>query len=265
MSDKISILVPTYNRRKFLPLLLHNIKSQDYPHDLLTLVIDDDGDESFIADEGLDEVRQYLYPIKLLYIKNKKRRNIGTKRNNLIKSCPTKIFCMMDDDDIYLPTYISYSYKVLKDNKYGCVGSDKDLFDTLLIEGLGCYNNESMITGLTRPDGTQTCPHYGMSDKNFDIHAIDCGNNKGLIHEASIMASKKWYNGSCKFASNSKGEGAKLFNGQDKLVGITDIRNVMICLQHSGNTVDKMQFARKDNKLEIKLSDELKEKLKIIL
>jgi len=233
MTDKISILIPTYNRRKFLPLLLHNIKSQDYPHDLLTVVIDDDGDESFIADEGLNEVRQYLYPIKLLYIKNKKRRNIGTKRNNLIKSCATKIFCMMDDDDIYLPTYISYSYKVLKDNKYGCVGSDKMLFT--------------------------------MSDKNFDIHAIDCGNNKGLIHEASIMASKKWYNGSCKFASNSKGEGSKLFNGQDKLVGITDIRNVMICLQHSGNTVDKMQFARKDNKLEIKLSDELIQKLKIML
>ncbi len=233
MSDKISILVPTYNRRKFLPLLLHNIKTQDYPHDLLTLVIDDDGDESFIADEGLDEVRQYLYPIKLLYIKNKKRRNIGTKRNNLIKSCPTKIFCMMDDDDIYLPTYISYSYKVLKDNKYGCVGSDKMLFT--------------------------------MSDKNFDIHAIDCGNNKGLIHEATIMATKKWYNGSCKFASNSKGEGAKLFNGQDKLVGITDIRNVMICIQHKNNTVDKMQFAREDNKLEINISDELIQKLKIIL
>jgi len=39
----------------------------------------------------------------------------------------------------------------------------------------------------------------------------------------------------------------------------------MVCLQHDGNTVDKMQFAREDNKLDIELSDELIHKLKSIL
>tara|TARA_R110000803_G_scaffold6064_2_gene19813 strand:+ start:171 stop:872 length:702 start_codon:yes stop_codon:yes gene_type:complete len=233
MSDKISILVPTWNRSKFLPLLLHNIKSQDYPHELLTVIIDDDGDVPFIQPDDIVTVRNFLYPINLLYIKNKKRRTIGKKRNDLIKSCPTKIFCMMDDDDIYIDTYISYSYKMLKDNNLGCVGSDKMLFT--------------------------------MSENDFDIHAIDCGDTKMLIHEATLMMTRKWYNASCKFGNNSKGEGANLFYGHEKTVGITDVSKVMICLQHSGNTVDKLQFARDDNKIDIQLSPELIEKLRSIL
>ena len=44
----------------------------------------------------------------------------------------------------------------------------KELFDTLLTEGLGCYNNQIRITALKRPDGTETCPHYTVSDKNYD-------------------------------------------------------------------------------------------------
>ena len=42
--DDISILLPTYNRRKFLPFIIRNLKVQDYPHKKLQLVIYDDGD-----------------------------------------------------------------------------------------------------------------------------------------------------------------------------------------------------------------------------
>ena len=88
------------------------------------------------------------------------RRELLEKRNDLIKECETKIFCFMDDDDIYFPEYISHSYETLKSNKVGCVGSDKMIFT--------------------------------MSEKNFSIHAIDCGNTKKLIHEATMMMTKKF-------------------------------------------------------------------------
>ena len=45
---KISILTPTYNRKKFLPLYLHNLKKLNYPHNKLEVCIDDDGTEPFI-------------------------------------------------------------------------------------------------------------------------------------------------------------------------------------------------------------------------
>jgi len=239
MSDlpEITILMPVWKRSEFLPLVVMNLKSQNYPHQNLRLLIDDDTenpDERFITNNKiLQEVKEALHPIKVDYITGKPRRSIGKKRNDLIKACKTKIFMFFDSDDVYLPCAISYSYSVLKSNKFGCIGSDKMLF----------------------------C----MYDRDFSVHAIDCGNNKRLIHEATIMATKKWWKASCKFSDGSRGEGANLFAGHESKVGITDVSKVMICVQHSGNTIDKLQFAKDQNKLKIEISDELKEILSKIL
>jgi glycosyltransferase involved in cell wall biosynthesis len=229
--EEITILVPTFNRSKFLPLFLMNLKCQDYPHHLLKLIIDDDGTEKFIQD--IDEVRRILHPIEVQYIKDKPRRSIGKKRNDLVKECKTKIFCFLDDDDVYFPTYISHSYQVLKENKAGCVGSDKMVF----------------------------C----MTDRNFDLHAIDCGNRAVMIHEATMMMTKKWYKASCKFGNNSQGEGKNIFAGHEKTVAFTDIMKVMCCVQHGSNTVNKLQFAKEDNKLPFDLDDKFKELLENLL
>jgi len=232
--EDITILVPVWNRENFLPLLLMNLKSQDYPHEHLRLIIDDDTenqDERFI--KNLQEVKQMLHPIKVEYITGKKRRTIGKKRNDLIKACKTKIFMFFDSDDVYLPSAVSYSYSVLKQNKFGCVGSDKMIF----------------------------C----MTDRDFSIHAIDCGNTKKLIHEATIMGTVKWWRASCKFSDGSRGEGANLFAGHESKVGITDVSKVMICVQHGENTIDKLQFAKDENKLKIEISDDLKNVLNKIL
>lgn len=230
-TDEISILVPTWNRSKFLPLFLMNLKSQTYPHDKLTIIIDDDGDEKFIKD--IDEFKSLVSPMKVKYVNNRQRRTIGKKRNDLVKDCETKIFCFMDDDDVYFPTYLSHSYETLKKNKVGCVGSDKMIF----------------------------C----MTDRNFSIHAIDCGNTKRLIHEATMMMTKKFYKASCKFQNNSQGEGANIFHGHENNVALTNINNIMCCVQHGGNTIDKLQFAQDNNKLPIELSNEMIQILKQVI
>ena len=234
MTDEISILVPTYCRAKFLPLFLLNLKSQEYDHSKLTVVIYDDSPqrERFIQDSEIDEVRNIIAPMKLMYHVGEKRLSIGKKRDALIKMCKTKIFTFMDDDDIYLSTYISSNFKSLKSGKYGCVGSDKMIF----------------------------C----MTDKEYSVHAIDCGNTNHMIHEATIMATKKWYKASCGFADNSRGEGKTLFEGI-RNVCITDIKDLMVCVQHSGNTVDKLQFANEENKINIEMSDEMINLLNTIL
>jgi hypothetical protein len=104
-----------------------------------------------------------------------------------------------------------------------------------------------------------------MTDKDFAVHAIDCGNTKRLIHEATIMGTIKWWRASCKFSDGSRGEGANLFAGHESKVGITDVSKVMICVQHGENTIDKLQFAKDENKLKIEISDDLKNVLTKIL
>ena len=111
--DNISILIPTFNRKKFLPLLIRNILSQTYPKDKLELIIDDDGSEKLLDKEHLEKMKIVLNPIKIKYIDNKPKRSIGKKRDDLIKSASHKIVVFMDDDDLYFPSYIQYSYECL--------------------------------------------------------------------------------------------------------------------------------------------------------
>ena len=231
---EITILVPTWNRHKFLDLFVMNLKNQDYPHDKLKVIIDDDGSQKFITDEKeLNDVKEFLHPMKVKYITGRPRRSIGKKRNQLVKDADTKIVSFLDDDDIYLPTYISHTYQTMINKKAKCAGSDKMLF----------------------------C----MTQNNFDVHAINCGNTVKLVHEATLMFTKKWFKASCGFGDNSMGEGKSLFTGHESQVAITDITKIMICVQHSENTVEKLQFAREDNKVHIKLNPQLIDLIKRIL
>jgi len=214
--DRISILVPTYKRHKFLPLFLINVMIQDFDKKFLKLVI---------KDEDYDKVVEHLKPVKLIYKRTITKKTIGEKRNSLVKNAPDKIVAFMDDDDIYMPTYISYSYNMLRGNKVGCVGSNQMLF----------------------------C----MSNMNYEVYGINCGDKIPLIHEATIMFYKKWFNSTCKFARNSQGEGKKLFEGSENKVFNTDISKIMICLAHDGNTVNKDRFAVAENKVEIKMNSSL--------
>lgn len=203
----ISILCPTYNRSKFLPLFTNNLQLTNYPKDKLELVIDDDGTEPFIVD--MEQFKRDIHPIKVNYLRYPQRRTIGDKRNNLVKKSSNKIVVFMDDDDIYHPDYIPYSYTALKVNKAGIVGSNQMIFifpeDNWLITGIQC-------------------------EKKFQMH------------EATMMMTKKYFRAMQGFGRTSQGEGASIIQLQDKNVFITDIRFCMICVGHDGNTISKDDF-----------------------
>ena len=213
---KISILTPTYNRSKFLPLYLHNLKGLNYPHNKLEVCIDDDGTEPFCDYELL---REQIRPMTLVYHRDQKRRTIGEKRNHLVKKLSSnKILCFMDDDDIYDSQYILYSYKCLVDNKCGLVGSSSMLF---------------------------TYPEL-----DFKLTGIKCS-KKFQIHEATMLFTRQYFRSMGGFQKTSQGEGASFIQNQDKNVFNTDINYVMVCVGHQGNSVDKLQFSGDDLKLDI--------------
>ena len=99
---EITILIPSWNRQNFLNLIVMNIKSQNYPHDKIKVIIDDDSEDKLKqlipTISLLSDIKRHLHPIQLTYINNKPRRTIGKKRNDLIKECKTKIFASMDRD-----------------------------------------------------------------------------------------------------------------------------------------------------------------------
>lgn len=216
----ISILIPTYNRRNFIPFILRNLKIQEYPHNKLQVVINDDGDLPLI--ENYEEFRDALKPIKLKYMRNEKRQSIGKKRHDLIQNANHNIVVFMDDDDLYEPTYISHSYTVLKENKAGCVGCNKMIF---------------------------IYPPYTKED----FYALDCGDNKKLIHEATMMMTKKWYKKTLGFTSTSIAEGLGITESCNlKTIALTNPLYNMTAIVHGSNTVDKEKFKDENMKLNSK-------------
>ena len=212
--EEVSILIPVYKRHEFLALTLQNIKMQEYPHGKLTVVIDEClSDEPFIRDGELGSVIKYLHPINVIHHVYQQRATIGEKRNRLVKMSHTKYCQFFDSDDLYKPSCISYNHGLLKEKRVKCVGSDKMLF---------CY----LLDG-------------------FKMSGINCGGKINLIHEATMFFDRKWFASTAKFERNSMGEGRRLFEGlTSKLVHISDIHRIMICLVHNTNTVPKDIFKK---------------------
>lgn len=233
---KISILIPTYNRRNFIPFVLRNLLIQEYPHKLLQVVIHDDGETPLI--ENYEDFSSAIKPIKLKYIRNKKRLSIGEKRHRLIENANNNLVVFMDDDDLYEPTYISHSFETLKKNNAGCVGCNKMIF---------------------------IYPPYTKDD----FYALDCGDNKKLIHEATLMFTKSWYNKTSGFINCNKAEGLGLTQScKLKTIALTNPLYNMTAVVHGNNTIDKEKFKDKDTKLDstnISFEDKTSEFIKAIV
>ena len=112
----VSIIIPTYNRKKFEKLIEYNINNQIYEN-IIEVVIGDDGEEELSLN--------IKYPIQ--YIKCR-RMSIGEKRNLLVSQCKGEYIAHMDTDDVYLPTFVSHSMEVLNKEKKDAVGTADMMF-----------------------------------------------------------------------------------------------------------------------------------------
>ena len=97
----VSVVTPTYNRRRFIPHLIECYNSQTYPKDRMEWIILDDGSDP-VEDlfNGLDIPNLY-------YVRETEKKNIGAKRNTLNRESCGDIIVAMDDDDFYPPERVS--------------------------------------------------------------------------------------------------------------------------------------------------------------
>lgn len=104
----VSVLTPTYNRRKFIPLAIQMFKNQTYPQDRMEWVILDDGTDKvgdIFAASGLTNVRYYPLDTKL---------PIGAKRNRVNELARGDICVAWDDDDFYPPDRVKNAVRKLR-------------------------------------------------------------------------------------------------------------------------------------------------------
>ena len=212
MEDKypfVSILTPTYERKHFLELCIFNIVNQIYPLEKLEWFLLDDSKEPYTK-EKLDYIKDIIKPIKFKYLYETNKQTIGAKRNKLVKLASYKTVIMMDDDDIYQPTYVQKSINTLLDKKVKCVGSNQMIF-------------------------------YFQSKPDKRLTIIRC-QAKRQIHEATLCFTKKYFNSMGGFKKSSQGEGIGLIDFNDKNVENIPIDDLMVCVVHKGQTVSKDPF-----------------------
>lgn len=116
----VSIITPTYNRRKFIQYLIKMFKYQDYPQHKMELIIGDDG-EDCIKDIIPNDINN------IMYIRFDEKIELGRKMNILNEKAKGDIIICMDDDDYQFPTRVSSSVKAFIGNNIQLVGNSRML------------------------------------------------------------------------------------------------------------------------------------------
>jgi len=201
-SPMVTILMPTtFNRIKFAKLMIHNILTQTYPHDKLTWLVV--GDELPETKHEFEQMFECLTNIKCRYVACDIKDNIGAKRNFAVSQVKTKIIANMDDDDLYMKTYIEHSVSELKRTKTSMIGC-RDM----VIFFPDCDGKMVYLKGMSVHEGT-------------------------MVHTKAHWKTYKYRDGKC-------GEGTQMVNG--KYNNELDIKKVMICIAHGDNTYNKSRF-----------------------
>ena len=109
---KISVIIPTYNRAKFLPKTLNSIINQSYQIDEIIVV--DDGSSDNTKEVVQNFISEYPF-IKYFYQENS---GVSSARNKGIKVALNEWIAFCDSDDIWLEDKIKFQVEFLQKNPH---------------------------------------------------------------------------------------------------------------------------------------------------
>lgn len=114
----VSCIMPTANRRQFVPAAIRMFLGQDYPEK--ELIVLDDGEDS-VGDLMPDDPR-------IRYIRHGRRQSVGRKRNLACAEARGEIIAHWDDDDWYAPDRLSRQVAALESSGAAICGLDRVFF-----------------------------------------------------------------------------------------------------------------------------------------
>lgn len=121
--DKVSVIIPTYNRFKYLLNTIKSVKEQTYTNI-----------EIIVVNDKSTQVEYYDYDwsscnVKIIHLEKNSREKFGYGcagfvRNEGIKLSSGKYIAFCDDDDIWFPNKIEIQLKAMRET--GCKMSSSD-------------------------------------------------------------------------------------------------------------------------------------------
>ena len=228
MTDQpfVSVITPTYNRRRFIPALIKCYESQDYPKDRMEWIILDDGQET--VEDFFNEIKERIPNIRYIYLEDKLL--IGGKRNILNQEAKGEIIVAMDDDDFYFPCRVSAAVAAFKKNPTIQLAGASEIYmyysDNKEVWKLGPYSPSHATNGTMAWRSS-----YGKTHTYDDI----------VTHSE---------------------ERSFLEDYKHPMIQL-DPMKVMLVMSHSENTFDKKRMREQENpfmkKTTLKISDFIKD------
>lgn len=224
----VSVITPTYNRRRFIPSLIACYMHQTYPKNRMEWIILDDGSDP--VGDLFEEVKGSIPNLR--YIRSTEKQNIGAKRNRLNRESRGEIIVAMDDDDYYPAERVATAVKALRSKPKVDLAGTSEVYmyysDIKTIYRLGPYNPNHATNGT-----------MAWRKRYADTHFYD---------ETVTHAEEKSF----------------LEEYRHPMVQM-DPMKVMLVMSHSENTFDKKKMREQDGspvvkKTALKLRDFIKEK-----
>ena len=120
-SVKVSVVIPTYNRKESLKETLESLFNQTYPKDKYEIIVCDD-DKSTDGTEGLVKELMKNSPCKITYFKVKsKYKGPAAARNVGIENADGEIIGFTDDDCVASPNWIEEAVPYFEAGKIGAI------------------------------------------------------------------------------------------------------------------------------------------------
>jgi len=152
--DKVSVIIPTYNRRGIISRAIDSVYSQTYKN--IEIIVIDDGS----TDETSSFLRSKYPNITLLRTNNE---GVAFARNKGINASTGKYVAFLDSDDYWCPEKISKQINSFLDNdKIGMNIVENDLLteEGILIKPYDkknrLFNNESLVCNIFKNSGVAT-------------------------------------------------------------------------------------------------------------
>ncbi len=122
MEEKVSVIIPTYNRPRWLPETIESVLNQIYS--CVEIIVVNDGS----TDNTEEVLEPYIDKIKYIY---KENGGPGSAVNAGIMAATGKYIARLDDDDLFLPEKIERQVRMFQQRpELGLIGTDNYIIDT---------------------------------------------------------------------------------------------------------------------------------------
>jgi len=182
MTEKISVIIPLYNKSSYIARALNSVLNQTYQN--FEIIVVDDGS----TDNGAKIVRDFIDPrIRLIEQEN---RGVSAARNRGVDEAISDFIAFLDADDEWMPHHLETIIRLM--DKYPDVGMYSTAYQIRTKEGKTSWANYKYIP---TPPWEGLLPDYFRSAAlgDYPVGASGVVIPKKIFHEMGGFPQGYWY------------------------------------------------------------------------